>query len=77
MKIVISESQYNTILMEHYDSNKLYLREYIVNRLKKGPRELRKYIKELPSIECQDNEGNKAICTRIPEVVYVYLNGKY
>ena len=42
MKIVISESQLTSIIKEHYDSDKLYSRESVVNRLKKGPREMRK-----------------------------------
>lgn len=77
MKIVISESQYNRIIMEHYDSDKLYPREYIVNRLQKAPRELRRYIKDLPSIDCVDDRGTRTVCTKIPEVIHVYLNGKY
>ena len=45
------------IIKEQYDSKKLYSREYIVNRLKGGPRELKKYIKELISID--RDEWNK------------------
>jgi hypothetical protein len=51
--------------------------ESVVNRLKKGPREMRKYIKDLPSIPCTDGQGNETTCTKIPEVLYVYLMGKY
>ena len=77
MKIIISESQYERLIMEHYDSERLYPREYIVNRLKKAPRELRKFVKDLPSIDCQDDLGNRTVCTKIPEVVYVYISGRY
>jgi len=62
---------------DYYDSNKLYNRDYIVFKLKNGPRELRKYIKTLPEIECRDSQGNKAICTKIPQVIHVFLMGNY
>ena len=77
MKIIISESQYNNLILEYYDSEKLYYRDYVVDRLRKGPRELKKYIKDLPSLEYQDDNGNVKIFTKIPEVVYVYLTGNY
>jgi hypothetical protein len=77
MKIVISESQYSTLINEHYDSDKLYSRASVVNRLKKAPRELRKFANDLPSIPCTDGQGNETICTKIPEVVYIYFTGKY
>jgi len=62
---------------EYYDSDKLYLRDYVVERLRKGPKELKKYIKDLPSITCSDSEGNEKICTKVPEVIYVFLSGNY
>jgi hypothetical protein len=77
MKIVISESQLTSLIKEDYNSDKLYSRESVVNRLKKGPREMRTYIKDLPSIPCTDRQGNETICTKIPEVVYIYFTGKY
>lgn len=77
MKIVITESQAQRLINEYYDSEKLYSRDYIVSKLKKAPRELKRYIKDLPHVECTDSQGNPHTCTRIPEVVYVYLSGKY
>lgn len=77
MKIVISESQYSSLIKEHYDSDRLYPRENVINRLKKAPRELRKFVKDLPSIPCTDGQGNETVCTKIPEVVYIYFTGKY
>lgn len=77
MKIVISESQYNTLLNEQYNPDKLYPRENVVNRLKKAPREIRSYAKDLPSIPCTDGQGNETICTKIPEVVYIFFTGRY
>jgi uncharacterized protein YlaN (UPF0358 family) len=76
MKIIISEAQYKMIT-EHYDADKLYSREAIVNKLKKGPKELKHHIKTLPHIELEDGKGNKVIGTRIPEVVYIYISGRY
>ncbi len=77
MKIIISESQYNNLVLEYYDGEKLYLKDYVVNRLKNGPKELKKYIKTLPSLEYSDDNGNTKIFTKVPEVVYVFLSGKY
>jgi len=42
-----------------------------------APKELKRYIKNLPHIDCTDNKGNKHICTTIPEVIHVYLSGRY
>lgn len=77
MKVTITENQYKRIISEYYDGDKLYERSAIIDRLLKGPKEIRKYIDLLPKIECQDSMGNKSICTKIPEVVYVYLMGNY
>lgn len=80
-KIRLTESEMvsliERIINEQYNTNKLYSREYIVNRLKNGPRELKKYIKELPIIDCTDGQGNKHVCTTIPEVIHVFLSGRY
>jgi hypothetical protein len=67
----------NKVLLEQYDAEKLYDRPYVVNRVKNGPRELKKYIKELPVIGCWDSMGNPQTCTKIPEVIYVFLTGRY
>lgn len=77
MKIILSEQQYNSLILEYYDSEKLYSRNYVVDRIRRGPRELRKFVKDLPFIPCTDKEGNEVICTKIPEVIYVFLTGQY
>ncbi len=77
MKLIITESQYNKLVLEYYDSEKLYSREYVVDRLRNGPRELKKYIKSLPSLEYSDDNGSVKIFTKVPEVVYVFLSGNY
>jgi hypothetical protein len=76
MKLVITESQYKTLVMEYYDADKLYDRERIVAKLKTS-RHMREYIKKLPHIEVSDEQGNVKIATKIPEVVYVFLYGNY
>lgn len=78
-------STFNSLITENYDSEKLYNRELLVKKLnmknQKGffiaPKEIRSYVQGLPHIDCTDSEGNKQICTKIPEVMYVYLSGRY
>jgi len=65
------------VLNEQYDPEKLYSRNYVVFRLKQGPRELKQFIKDLPHIDCVDGSGNPHTCTKVPEVVYVFLQGMY
>jgi hypothetical protein len=76
---------FNSLITENYDSEKLYNREFLVKKLsmknQKGffiaPKEIRSHIQNLPYIDCFDSEGNKHVCTKIPEVLYVYLSGRY
>lgn len=80
-KITLKESELvsliERIISEQYNPDKLYNRWYIVDRLNNAPLRLRKYIKTLPEIDCYDDKGNKKVCTTIPEVIYVYLTGRY
>ena len=77
MKVILTENQYNTLLLEYYDSEKIYLRERIENSLMKGPQYIRQYIKKLPHIPVQDSNGNTVVGTKIPEVIYQYLYGNF
>lgn len=89
MKILISENTFSKVMTklisEDYEPNKLYHRESLVKRLlaknQKGffiaPKEIRSIVERLPYIECTDSQGNEATCTKIPEVLYVYLSGRY
>ena len=77
MKVILTENQYNRLLLEYYDSEKIYLRERIVNSLMKGPQYIRQYIKKLPHIPVQDSNGNTVVGTKIPEVIYKYLYGNF
>lgn len=65
------------MINEEYDSERLYKREFIVSRLKDAPKELRSYISKLPRIPCENDLGERSICTKIPEVLYVYFRGDY
>jgi hypothetical protein len=77
MKLIINENQYKKLIMEHYEPEKLYSREKIVNTLKTAPKYIQYYIKKLPHIEVVNERGEKLIATRIPEVIYQYLFGNY
>lgn len=89
MKILVSENTFSKVmtklLSENYEPNKLYHRESLVKKLlaknQKGffiaPKEIRSIVERLPYIECTDSQGNPATCTKIPEVLYVYLSGRY
>jgi hypothetical protein len=78
MKVIVTESQYQRVVSEgFYESEKLYPRDYIVGRLNRAPKYMREYIKNLPHIECTDNQGIQLTCTKIPEVVYQFLFGNF
>jgi len=85
MKILVTETQLKKIIKEQYDGDKLYHRETLVKKLLsknyKGqfnaPKEIRDYVKTLPHIDCYNSKGEKSVCTKIPEVLYVYLSGRY
>ena len=81
MKVMLTESQYTRLIENQseseWNSDKLYEREKIVKLLKKGPKYMQDYIKKLPHIRTQNEEGNIKIATRIPQTVYQYLTGNF
>ena len=81
MKVILTESQYSRLIENHsegeWDSQKLYEREKVVKLLKKGPKYIREYIKKLPHIEVQNDEGDVKIATRIPQTIHQYLFGNF
>ena len=78
MKVIVTESQYQRVVSEgFYESEKLYPRDYIVGRLNRAPKYMRQHPKNLPHIECTDNQGSQSTCTKIPEVVYQFLFGNF
>jgi len=80
-KIKLTETQLisliKRVINEGYDSDKLYSREYVVSMLEKGPGYLKKYIKNLPYIDCVNSKGEPHICTKIPEVIEVFIKGRF
>jgi predicted HTH transcriptional regulator len=77
MKVILTEGQYNKLILEFYDRDKLYSRERIVNSLKSATKNIKQYIKKLPHIDVTDDQGNKKVLTKIPEVLYQYLHGNF
>jgi hypothetical protein len=63
-KVIITEKQLRGIIEEsYYDSQKLYSKEYIVRGLE--------------ILGCTDRDGNTTQCVRIPEILFVYISGRY
>lgn len=78
MKIKITESQYNKIITEsYYDSDKLYSKQYIENVTRNASRDIKNLVKGLEVIGCTDKNGNMTQCVKIPEVLFVYISGRY
>ncbi len=79
------ESDVNDTIMEYYDRDKLYLKEPLIRKLtmKDGrgrfltPKNIRDHINNLPDIEVEDSFGNVKVYTKVPEVIQVYLSGRY
>lgn len=77
-KIKITETQYKTLINESfYDSNKLYNKQYIENITANAPKEIKNLVRSLTVVGCEDKQGNFTQCVRIPEVLFVYIKGKY
>lgn len=93
MKYIISQSQYKklwehiepervsnlseSIILEQYNSDRLYPKEYVIRVLKTAPRELKHLRKNLLDIPCVNGNGEETVCTKIPENLYVYMTGRY
>ncbi len=81
MKLVLNETQLNRIILEYYDRDKVYVRKKIVDALRNAPNYLKKYTKDLPKFHMVNDEGEiytneegeKVIFTKIPEVLHVYI----
>jgi len=78
MKIRITESQYKKIITEsYYDSDKLYSKQFIENITRNANRDIKSIVRSLEIIGCKDRYGNMTQCVRIPEVLFVYISGRY
>ena len=64
IKKVISEQD------EYYNPDRLYRRDSMIARIKRGPKFIHKYIKTLPHIK---KEGSDEVLTKIPQVVWQNL----
>jgi hypothetical protein len=64
-------------ITEQYNPDRLYPKEEIIKILKSAPKELKYILKKLPSIPCENENGIRTVCTRIPETLFVYLTGRY
>ena len=78
MKIKITENQLNKIITEsYYDSDKLYSKQYIENVTRNASIDIKNIVKGLEVIGCTDKNGNMTQCVRLPEVLFVYISGRY
>jgi len=77
-KIIISDNQLKRLINESfYDSNKLYSKQYIENVTINAPKNIKNIVNSLEIIGCIDGSGNLNQCVRIPEVLFVYISGRY
>lgn len=77
-KLIITESQFRGIIEESiYDSQKLYSKQYVENVTRTAPRYIKNVVRGLEVIACTDRDGNSTQCVRIPEVLFVYISGRY
>ena len=66
------------ILKESYsDSNKLYSKKYIDSVTKDADRNIKRIVKNLEIINCIDKNNNPTQCVKIPEVLFIYISGRY
>ena len=71
------DEEFEENITEQFNREQLYRREDVVRMLIGAPAELRRMVKKLPSIPCENDKGEKTICTKIPETIHVYLTGRY
>lgn len=77
MRVIITENQYKTLLENHWDAEKLYDREKVVEALRRGPKYIREYIKKLPKIPVQNEKGDIKMATKIPQTIHEYIFGNF
>jgi hypothetical protein len=78
MKLIITESQLKYLTEQFYDSNKLYLTEYILDRIKDAPRHIKRLGNNLDYIpKVHKVTGEIKHFTTISQQLYQYLFGNY
>ena len=65
------------VLKEQFDPERLYPVEEIHYFMSEAPRELKRIVKNLKPIPCVNDRGEKRNCYRIPEVIHVFMTGRY
>jgi len=82
-KVIITEKQLRGIIEEsyyeesYYDSQKLYSKQYIEELTRTAPFNIKNIARGLEVLGCTDSNGNTIQCVRIPEVLFVYISGRY
>jgi hypothetical protein len=76
-KIIITENQLKLVRESYYDSNKLYSKQYIDNVTRNAPRDIKNIVNSIEIVGCIDGSGNLSQCVRIPEVLFIYISGRY
>lgn len=61
----------------YFNSDKLYNKSYIDSVTKNADRNIKRIVNNLEVVKCKDKDNNTSDCVRIPEVVFVYINGRY
>ena len=85
MKLILTEQQVKTVILEYYDRNKPYVRKEVFKDCAKAPGWVKSYLKGLPRFYIRDEQGNpytdsmgeKIIFTNIPEIIYDYIKGNF
>ena len=65
------------LVFKHYDYQKLYRKEHIENVTRTAPSNIKNIVRGLEVFGCTDRDGNTTQCVRIPEVLFVYITGRY
>lgn len=77
-KIIITENQLKKIINESfYNPNKLYGKQFVENVTKNAPKNIKNIVKSLEVVGCVDGAGNLSQCVKIPEVLFIYISGRY
>ena len=65
------------VLSEIYDSERLYPKSSLLKRLSSAPKHIRDIVKRQREIPCSSKNNPDDVCVKVPEVVQVYLDGRY
>ena len=65
------------ILSEQYDSERIYDKNLLMKKLSSAPRHIKQIASKLKEFSCSEDLRDNKTCVRIPEVIFVYLTGRY